>query len=171
MKKKKESARHPGVHTAVRLPPEVLEKLRQSERGVSEEIRDRIARTLAEDEIDPNTRDLLNRARWLAEFLRSDFGGEWWYGAPRAHAAFAAGVAELLAHYKPIEPPQADPTAVGFSDLLDPPDTVGRLRARDMLRTNPTPYLEALAREHSKRGHRFSARHTQAKKEGNDDQT
>jgi len=170
---KRGSARQPGVHTAVRLPPEVLEKLRQSERGVSEEIRERIARTLLEDELDPNTRDLLNLARWLAEFLRSDFGGQWWHASPRAHEAFVAGVAELLAHYKPREPPvvrgPAGEVRVGVSDLFDaiePADTVGRLRARDMLRTNPTPHLEALARERSKRGLRFSGR---AKKEGNDD--
>ena len=34
-----------GVHTAVVLPPEVLDQLRKSERGVSEEIRRRIALT------------------------------------------------------------------------------------------------------------------------------
>ena len=44
------------VHTAVVLPPDVLEQLRRSERGVSEEVRRRVDRTLDEDAFDEKPR-------------------------------------------------------------------------------------------------------------------
>ena len=44
-----------GIHTAVVLEPEVLERLRKSKEGVSFEIRERIRRTLEQDTFDGRT--------------------------------------------------------------------------------------------------------------------
>ena len=66
-----------GVHTAVVLPPEVLDQLRKSERGVSEEIRRRIALTFEQDAADRVIRELCDEVRRIADKLRQDFGAEW----------------------------------------------------------------------------------------------
>ena len=64
-KKRRRRKGERGVHTAVVLPREMLDLLRESgrrqERGVSEEIRERLAGSLFEDARDPTTRSIRRR--------------------------------------------------------------------------------------------------------------
>jgi hypothetical protein len=114
-----------GIHTAVVLPPEVLDRLRQSERGVSEEIRRRIALTLEQDAIDPATRELLAAVTWIAGELHRQSRASW-HAFPKAHEALSVAIQTWLEMVKPKEPGGA------ANDLLSPddPPTLGRSIAR-----------------------------------------
>jgi hypothetical protein len=130
-----------GVHTAVVLPPEVLDQLRKSERAVSEEIRRRIARTFEQDAADPVMRELCNGISRIADKLRQDFGADW-HASPRAHQAFVAAVAQRIAQYTPPTGTEsaARSDLVGTVGVDDPPETIGRLRERDDRRRHQLPY-------------------------------
>ena len=131
-----------GVHTAVVLPPEVLDQLRKSERGVSEEIRRRIALTFEQDAADRVIRELCDGVRRIADKLRQDFGAEW-HASLRAHQAFAAAVAQRIAQYTP---PAITESAAGSDSVWatvgadDPPETIGRLRESDDRREHRLRY-------------------------------
>jgi hypothetical protein len=127
-----------GVHTAVVFSPEVLEQLRSSERGVSEEVRRRVALTFEQDAIDPVTRELRDGLLNIAALLRSDFAADW-HALPWAHKAFAAAIVQRLAEYAPPERPN-----LAVDALFDPPETIGRLRERDDQRAHDYPQLKAL---------------------------
>jgi len=142
MKKGKPAGKR-GVHTAVVLPPDVLEQLRKSERGVSEEIRERINRTFSDDAIDPVTRELRDGLVNIAARLRGDFGEEW-HASPRVFREFAAAVAQRLSAY---EPPATAPTDIPDSVAgVVPPDEwagwLGKVRERDDQAAHDYPQLK-----------------------------
>lgn len=152
----------------------MIGRLRQSSRGLSEEIRDRLERTLKEDATDPVTRELRNAVADIAELVRQDFGD--WHTSRRAHAVFTAMLVLRLADYAP--PKVAPSAAVSdlFSDAIeDSPeaiDAIARMRASDNRRTHSYPHLEAARkRKPSRIGatlQRMRERH--AKKEGDDNE-
>jgi hypothetical protein len=125
------------VQTAVRLPREMLEKLRQSSDGVSEEIRTRLARTLEED-ADPPTRALVVAIDKLAVLVRLQTGHDW-YSHPAAHRVFKQMIVSRLVHLKPSG------EAVFGSDELPP--MASRLVASDDPETMGMG-LEAIERFH-----------------------
>jgi hypothetical protein len=140
---RKKSTEARRVPTGIRLDAAILERLGKGERGVSEEIRTRLLRTFAEDDLDAVTRELCVGLINLAAKLKADFGIEW-HARPRAHQAFAAGVAQWIADYAP--PPREGPPAA--SDLFyfgpdDEPETVGRMRTRDVQREHNFPHLKS----------------------------
>jgi hypothetical protein len=124
--------RSDSVQTAVRLPRELLDRLRQSERGVSEEIRERLGRTFIEDALDPPLRALIDDIVELAELVRSDVAGNW-HSDPGAHAVFRSAVLALTDERKPKGPPifgaARDLLGAGISKS-DDPDTIGRALVR-----------------------------------------
>lgn len=131
------------VHTGVRLDAKILERLSAGDRGVSDQIRERLERTFAEDDLDATTRELREFIASIASVLRADFGCEW-HEYPRVHQAFSAAVAQRIAAYKP----PARELPVAASDLLyfgpdDAPETIGRMRERDDRRAHAYPKLEA----------------------------
>jgi hypothetical protein len=126
------------VHTGVRLDAKILERLSASDRGVSDQIRERLERTFAEDDLDSVTRELRDGLVRLAARLRSDFGSDW-HASPWAHKAFVAAIVQRLAGYAPPERP-----SLAVDALFDPPETIGRLRERDDQRAHDYPQLKAL---------------------------
>jgi hypothetical protein len=136
----KEKKRTRGIHTAVVLPRDVLEQLRRSERGVSEEIRRRIALTFEQDSIDPVTRELRDGLVDIAKLLRQDYAVEW-YTWPPAYQAFAAAMAKRIAEYAP--PPGILASAGATKDMLreESPETIGRMRERDDRRAHAYKHL------------------------------
>jgi hypothetical protein len=124
----------PLVQTGLRLDAAMLERLRASKRGLSDEIRERLERTFAEDRIPPITQRMRDEILMLAEKLRADFGD--WYASRRAHAEFVAAVTNLLARYEPLDDPP--------SDIDEPLGAVAKTRVRDLLRETPNEHLKQL---------------------------
>lgn len=152
----------PGVRTSVVLPPELLEKLRQSERGPSVEIRQRLQRTFSEDALDPVVREVRDLVVDLAKLIELDYGRPW-HRSPRGHQAFMIALAAVLQQYEPERPPV--PVA---SDLMEPdvpPESLGQIRAQDVRRWHTYPHLEAAAKRKTAR----LGRHIRAKQEGSDE--
>lgn len=120
------------VHTAVVLPPDLIDQLKadakENGQGMSAEIRDRLRVTylMQGSRSDAETGNLLHAIRHLSDFLARDVGKRW-HEHPYAMAAFKAGLADLLARYRPEgdESVRPDTQVVG-----DPPDAVGRTHAR-----------------------------------------
>jgi len=150
-----------GVHTAVVLPPDMLEQLRRSERGVSEEIRRRLALTFEQDAADPITRELHAGLANIATQLKQDFGTEW-HTMQRPYEAFVAAVVQRLANYKPPQREEVAATDLLFAGPDGPPETIGRLRESDDRRAHPYPHLEVAQRRRSP----LRSLHIRAKKEG-----
>jgi hypothetical protein len=151
-----------GVHTAVVLSAEVRDKLKQSERGLSEEIRERIERTLKYDELDPVTRELVEGLINIAALLRIDFGAEW-HRWPRAYEAFATAAAQRLAGYALPPDIVADTTSEMLTEN-DLPETVGRMRERDDQRAHVYRHLAAAQKRKT-----AGFKHVRTKKEGKDE--
>ncbi len=151
-----------GVHTAVVLSAEVRDKLKQSEGGLSEEIRERIERTLKYDELDPVTRELVEGLINIAALLRIDFGAEW-HAWPTAHKAFAAAAAQRLAGYTPPHGVMPDAASEIFAE--NDPETVGRMRESDDQRTRVYQHLAAA----QKRKTAGFTKHVRRKKAGEDE--
>jgi hypothetical protein len=132
-KKRRRRQGEPGVHTAVVLPREMLDQLRASGRergrGVSEEIRERLAGSLLEDAADQKTRTLVAEMSQLAEEVRLDFGTPW-HADMNAHAALVAAMDDQLASHKPKEVSAAVPALFGPANINDPPEVIGRALAR-----------------------------------------
>jgi hypothetical protein len=145
------------VHVGVRVDPAIADRLRASNRGLSDEIRERLERTFKYDEIDPVTRELIEGLINIAALLRLDFWAEW-HALPAAHKAFAAAVAQRLSAYAPPPGVQVDPEC-GIQE--DETEIIGRMRERDERRGHYYPHL------HAAQG-AFSPRHA-AKKGGNDE--
>jgi hypothetical protein len=151
-----------GVHTAVVLSAEVRDKLKQSERGLSEEIRERIERTFKYDEVDPVTRELVEGLINMAALLRIDFGAEW-HAWPSAYKAFAAAAAQRLVGYAP--PPGIMTDAASEMLTENDPETVGRMRERDDRRARVYQHLAAA----QKRKTAGFTKHVRRKKDGADE--
>src|SRR5262245_17439496 len=137
------------IQTAVRLPRDVHERLKKSPAGVSEEIRQRLERTFAQDALDPVTRELLAAVLRLTGLISLDLGAAW-HATPGANEALAAAVADLIAAYKPrgraYSRGGAVTNALGLTKPEDQPDVIGRTLARHDRRANPSPYIEAAQR-------------------------
>jgi len=120
-KKRKREAR---IQTAVRLEPEILEKLRESHLSLSDEIRRRISLTLEADKYDENTRALATDVMWLADEVSRQLGFPWWSG-PKAHHALGVAIQTWIEMGAP-------PLSAAESDLFGPDDpaTLGRSVAR-----------------------------------------
>ena len=114
-------AENPMVHTAVVLPRDLLERLRtdakRSERGLSTEIRQRLANY---DVDDPETKSLIECIKSLANNLASDLGKSW-HESEYAKAALAGGIMAFLG---PLS------AARDIPGHTDNPETVGRTHAR-----------------------------------------
>jgi hypothetical protein len=126
------------VQTGLRLEPGILERLRAG-RGISEEVRDRLQRTFAEDELDAVTRELRDGIINIVKLLGHDFGAEW-HTSPAAHEALAAALAQRIAAYAPAPGAPVD-AAVEMPG--DPPDIIGRMRERDDRRAHAYRHLTA----------------------------
>ncbi len=152
-----------SVQIGVRLDPAVADRLRRSQRGLSDEIRERLERTFKYDEVDAVTRELVEGLINLAALLRIDFGAEC-HTWPRAYEAFAAAAAQRLAGYAP--PPGVMTDAA--SEMLssdDLPETVGRIRERDDQRAHVYRHLAAA----QKRRAAGITGHVRGKKENKDE--
>jgi hypothetical protein len=138
------------VQTAVRIPRAMLDRLRESELGVSEEIRQRIERTLQEDTVDPITRELLIGIGNLAAAVQADLGTAW-HSYQEVQEVFAAAVVQRLAAYKPSQRTTAfiqlardllGETAA--SQVSGAPDAVGATIERADRRTRAYEQLQRL---------------------------
>jgi hypothetical protein len=124
------------VHVGVRVDPAIADRLRASERGLSDEIRERLERTFKYDEVDPVTRELVEGLINIAELLRVDFWAEW-HALPGAYKAFAAAVAQRLSAYAPPPGMQVDPECEIQEDETE---IIGRMRERDERRGHYYPH-------------------------------
>jgi hypothetical protein len=117
----------------VNLPSELRGPLEaasaKAARSLAEEIRERLARSLLEDEADQKTRMLIAEFSQLAEEVRRDFGTPW-HADMNAHAALVAAVEDQLAFRKPKEVSAAVPALFGRANINDPPEAIGRALAR-----------------------------------------
>jgi hypothetical protein len=134
-KKGRPPSENPMVHTAVVLPRDLLERMRRdaeaADRGLSTEIRQRLQLTFDLEGLprDPETTELVDSIKSLADNLAGDLGKKW-YQHPYALAAFKAGVAEFLAQYRPAGKESVRPDTRVVGEPTDPPDVVGRIHAR-----------------------------------------
>jgi hypothetical protein len=123
------------VHTAVVLPRDLLERLKKdavmSGGGLSTVIRQRLKLTYDLQGLprDPETNDLIESIKKLADNLAGDLGMKW-HEHPYALAAFKAGVAEFLVRHQPEGNPTRRPDSPDDADRDDQPDSVGRTHAR-----------------------------------------
>lgn len=119
------------VHTAVALPRDLLDRLRadaeRSERGLSTEIRQRLLLSYGHEGLpgDPETNDLIERIKALANNLAGDLGKKW-HQSRYALAAFKGGLATFLAPYAP----EGDEGVRDIAGHTDNPEAVGRTHAR-----------------------------------------
>jgi hypothetical protein len=89
-----------GVHTAVVFPADMLERLRRSERGVSDEVRRRVALTLDADAYDEPTRELAGEIMRMAAEVELETGAAW-HSHAGSHAAFRQAILSRLSRLKP----------------------------------------------------------------------
>jgi hypothetical protein len=125
---------NPMVHTAVVLPRDLLERLREdgeaSNRGLSGEIRQRLQATYGHvgPALDPETSHLVEQIRLLADSLARDLGRKW-HESKYALAAFKGGLLTLLASHAS----EGDEGTRDIPGHTDNPETVGRTHARLVL--------------------------------------
>jgi hypothetical protein len=138
------------VQTAVRLPVEMHEQLRQSSGsgGVSEEIRRRLQRSFDDDAVDPVTREVATAIVHLAADVQRDYGASW-YGYEETHNIFVAAVAVHLAEYKPPAASLLSQLIMGFGEqvagqMQQAPDALGAMLARSNRRSHSYEQLNRL---------------------------
>jgi hypothetical protein len=107
------------------LPPDVLEQLRASERGVSEEIRRRIVLTLEAETYDEQTRELAVDIMGLADEVTRQSEVPW-HSNPKAHQALATAIQVWLEDHPPTGFGAASAALFG----PDHPETLGRSIAK-----------------------------------------
>jgi hypothetical protein len=88
------------VHTAVVLPPEMIEQLKQSERGLSEEIRHRLTVSLDADKYDYRTRKLADDVMELSRQIAEQANHQW-FNHPEVHAALVGAMQQYLEDHAP----------------------------------------------------------------------
>jgi hypothetical protein len=120
-----------GVHTALVLQPDVLEKLKKGSGGVSAEIRRRIDRTFLEDEFSEATRSLADAVMWIADEIDRQIGLPW-NASRNGHLAVATALQTWLELCAPAAISGKDPLLFGPDD----PETLGRSVARQYQRFN-----------------------------------
>ncbi len=130
-KKGRPRSENPMVHTAIVLPSGLLGRLRKdaerSGRGLSAEIRQRLQFT---DGLDPETRDLIEDIKSLADSLARDLLVPW-HKTEFALDAFKAGITKFLGRYK-VAGNAADTPFTGYADDA-PSDVIGQTHARLIL--------------------------------------
>jgi hypothetical protein len=126
------------VHIGVRVDPSIADRLRASNRGLSDEIRERLERTFKYDEIDPVTRELIEGLTNIAALLSVDFKGEW-HAWPGAYEAFKSAVVQRLSAYAPGPGMVVDPECEINEDETE---MTGRTRERDDRRAHDYPHLK-----------------------------
>jgi hypothetical protein len=137
MKKGRPRSKNPMVHTAVLLPHDLLERLKNdasaSNKGLSAEIRERLKLTYALGGVrsDPETDDLLAAIKLLADNLAHDLGKKWHHHR-YVLKAFKAGVAQFLSRSDIMTEGDENvrPDTKYAGGPQDPPDVVGRTHAR-----------------------------------------
>lgn len=98
------------VQTAMRLPREMHERLKQSPDGVSEEIRRRLERTFdVEDKHDLETRQLAEDIMELALLIRQQAKADW-HRHPDVHRALKAAIQTYLERHAPV--PETAPAKI-----------------------------------------------------------
>jgi hypothetical protein len=124
------------VHTAVVLPTDVLERLKRdaatSDRGVSAVIRERLQTSFDREGPDPQTNDLVECIKDLADSYARDVGVAW-TTHEFGRSAMKAGIAVFLAEYDAEGDTVPDTPFTGYPDDA-PPDVVGQTHARLILR-------------------------------------
>jgi hypothetical protein len=134
-KKGRPRSANPMVHTAVVLPRDILERLKAdaeaADRGLSTEIRQRLQLTYDLEGLprDPETSELVEFIKNLADNLAGDLGKKWHQHA-YALAALKAGVEAFLAQHQPEGDARARPDTRVVGEPKDSPETVGRTHAR-----------------------------------------
>jgi hypothetical protein len=88
------------VQTAVRLPKAAFERLKESELGISGDLRRRLDWTFDLEPVGKQTLALLTQIARMAYEVRLETGAPWW-GHPGAHAAFSQAILSNLARLKP----------------------------------------------------------------------
>jgi hypothetical protein len=143
--KKRQRAKPAMVHTAVVLPPDMIEQLKQAERGLSEEIRGRLRQSLdTESKYDRQTRELAENIMELAALIPRHAKAEW-HQHPEAHAALKKAIQVFLE----ARVPQASPIASGFARGMQEAEACGNVLATNfihdwLLRQKGDEELEAL---------------------------
>jgi hypothetical protein len=118
-------AKRARVQVAIRLEPEMLEKLQEDGHlSLSDEIRTRVNRTLFIDSYDQSTRLLAEDVMWLADEISRQVGSTWSY-SHNGHLALGTAIQTWLEINAP-------PLHGAASDLFGPddPTTLGRSVAR-----------------------------------------
>lgn len=122
----------PMVHTAVLLPRSLLERLKgdaeASKGGLSTEIRQRLQMSFDREGLDPQTSDLVERIKDLADSLARDLGWPWHRHA-FGQRAMEAGVIKLLGEYRAEGDTLPDTPFSGYPDDASP-EVVGQTHAR-----------------------------------------
>jgi hypothetical protein len=120
------------VHTALVLPRELLERLKEaaqkSDHGLSTEIRQRLQASY-ERAPDARTRDLAECIKDLADSLARDIGVQWYQHEPVLQA-FQAGITELLDRATKGETQDDFDILIGGHPDDQPVDIIGRTHAR-----------------------------------------
>jgi hypothetical protein len=117
------------VHTAVVLPPEMIEQLKQSERGLSEEIRGRLKQSLdAESRYDRQTRELAENIMELAALIPRHAKAEW-HQHPEAHATLKRMIQVFL---EARVPPDTS-VASGFARGMQEAEACGSVLATNFI--------------------------------------
>jgi hypothetical protein len=128
------------VQIGVRLDPAVIDRLRASEHGLSDEIRERLERTFKYDQVDPITRELVEGIINIAALLRLDFETEW-HAWPPPFEAFMEAIKQRAAEYAPPLDIPGDPGAAIEMLREESPETIGRMRERDDRRAHAYKHL------------------------------
>jgi hypothetical protein len=122
----------PMVHTALVLPRDLIERLKEdaqkSNRGLSTEIRQRLQMSY-ERAPDPRTRNLVECIKELADSLDRDIGAKWYQHEPTLDA-FRAGITALLDLSKKGETPNDFDPFIGGHPDDQPPQVIGQTHAR-----------------------------------------
>src|SRR6516164_5465331 len=117
----------PGVQTAIRLPRDVYDRLKQSEHGLSEEVRRRLAQSFALD-ADPGTTELMAAIVRFAGLVRMQTNHLDWRRHPGAYAVMREEILARLARLKPEGDPAFAPGELSEKRLVaaDDPEAMGQ---------------------------------------------
>jgi hypothetical protein len=147
-----------GVQTAIRLPQDVYDRLKQSEHGVSEEIRRRLAQSFALD-ADPETSRLMAAIGRVATLIRLQTNHLDWHSHPAAHWIMRHAITARLARLKPEGEPVFAPDELPKARLVNSDDPQAMGQALEAIDFHSSPISEQRAweftlkelREHQKK--------------------
>jgi len=108
------------------------------------EIRDRLEKSLKEDELDPATRELRDALTNIAAVVREDFGADW-HASSQALAHFTARLVKRINDYAPKMGAAAEDLGLGATDAPETIAAIAELRDRDDRRRHHYPVLESKA--------------------------